>query len=156
MNENGTWTGMTGVIEMGSGNYTILPSDVITFESAMVRVQHMDLYRTESLYPLFTVRMIRWHDKDMERKYGRNKSADDLARQRGLPSPGDATAHQEPDDEHDQDEQQQEVGGRERVHGELVPPSRSSKSKPHAYVSDPQRPGCLLCHRNAAHAIHVL
>lgn len=80
------FTGKTGVIEHGSGNLTIQAHEIVTFEGAVVRVQHRDLYESETLLPIFTIRMIRWHDMDKQRQHGHNKPfREGVGEQRSLP-----------------------------------------------------------------------
>lgn len=76
--------GKTGVIEHGGGNLAIHPNEAISFQDGMVVVEHGDLYQTQTLLPIFTVRMIRWHDKEMERKHGHNKAHGEYSRQEVL------------------------------------------------------------------------
>lgn len=74
--------GWSGVIEHGGGNMTIHPYEGIVFENSGIYVHHNDKYETTTFLPIFTVRMVRWHDAAKE-KQGGNVSAEDLLRAGG-------------------------------------------------------------------------
>lgn len=73
--------GWKGVIEHGGGNLEIHPYEGIVFENSGIYVHHNDKYETTTFLPIFTVRMVRWHDAAKE-KEGRNVSAEGLLKTR--------------------------------------------------------------------------
>jgi hypothetical protein len=76
--------GLTGVIEMASGNLDIKPWEDIDVEPHGCTIHHNDLYDTKTFIPVFTIKMIRWHEKSKE-KAGQNVSGEELARRTSSP-----------------------------------------------------------------------
>lgn len=79
-------SGWKGLVETGTGApLEIHPWETVVFENAGLYIYHNDKYETTTFLPVFTVRMVRWHDAARE-KDGSNVGGEVMVGRRQHPS----------------------------------------------------------------------